>query len=164
LRFDIPEKDVEREFLFAQWSPSMKHPQRRDRPTRGFTLIEIVIVLVILAGIMAIVGPRVFGGLGKAQTNQAKVKIEQIANQLDMFKLEVGRYPTEAEGLKALVNCPSGLANCTNGYLKDAKMLLDPWQKEFRYTVSGSKYEISSLGADGKEGGTGEDADIKSGS
>lgn len=130
----------------------------------GFTLIEIVIVLVILAGIMALVGPRVFGGLGKAKSNEAKIKMEQVANQLEMFKLEVGRYPTAAEGLKALVSCPSGVANCTNGYVKDAKQLQDPWGNEFRYSVTGSKYEISSLGADGKEGGTGEDADVKVGS
>jgi general secretion pathway protein G len=129
---------------------------------RGFTLIEIVIVLVILAGIMALVGPRVFGGLGKAKSNEAKIKMEQLANQLEMFKLEVGRYPSASEGLKALVSCPSGVANCSGGYVKDAKQLLDPWGNEYRYSVSGSKYELSTLGADGKEGGTGEDADLKS--
>jgi general secretion pathway protein G len=137
---------------------------RRQRQQRGFTLIEIVIVLVILAGIMAIVGPRVFGGLGKASASQSKIKMEQINNQLELFKLEVGRYPTQAEGLKALVTCPSGLANCTNGYIKDPKQLMDSWNNEFRYTVNGSKYELVSLGADGKEGGSGEDQDLKSGS
>lgn len=136
---------------------------RANKRSRGFTLLELIMVLVILGAIMALVGPRVFGGLGKAKSGQAKIQMEQIGGALDMFKLEVGRYPSQSEGLNALVTAPSGAGNWNGPYLKDSKMIKDPWGNDFKYTVSGSKYEISSMGADGKDGGTGEDADIKSG-
>lgn len=133
---------------------------RQHLRAAGFTLIEVVIVLVIVAGIMALVGPRVFGSLGKAKSQEARIQMRQIASQLELYKVEVGRYPSQNEGLAALVTAPAGAANWNGPYIKDAKQLKDAWGNDLRYTVSGSKFELTSLGADNKEGGTGEDADI----
>jgi general secretion pathway protein G len=142
-------------------TPSSHQSGRR---TRGFTLIEIVIVLVLLGGIMALVGPKIFNLFGRANSEQAKIKMTQIESAMDLYKLDLGRYPTAAEGLAALTAAPTGATTWNGPYLKDSKMLKDPWNHDFLYTVSGSKYELKSLGADGKEGGSGEDADIVKGS
>ncbi len=130
---------------------------------RGFTLLELVMVLVIIGVILAMVGPRVFTNLGRANAEVAKTKMEQIAGQLELFKLDVGRYPTTQEGLGALLAAPSGLANWNGPYIRDAKLLKDPWSNDFIYRAPGEKgpFDILSLGADGKEGGEGENKDVR---
>ncbi len=130
---------------------------------RGFTLLELVMVLVIIGVILAMVGPRVFTNLGRANAEVAKTKMEQIAGQLELFKLDVGRYPTTQEGLGALLTAPSGLANWNGPYIRDAKLLKDPWSNDFIYRSPGEKgpFDILSLGADGKEGGEGENKDVR---
>lgn len=129
---------------------------------RGFTLLEIVIVLIILGTVMAFVAPRIFGNLGKANQAMAKSRIEQISGQLEIFKLEVGRYPNSNEGLRSLMEKPAGMDKWNGPYVKDASILKDPWGNDFRYTSpgNGKPFDLVSLGADGKEGGEGEDKDV----
>jgi general secretion pathway protein G len=133
------------------------------RAARGFTLLELVMVLVIIGVILAMVGPRVFTNLGRANTEVAKAKIEQIGGQLELYKLDVGRYPTTQEGLGALLAAPSGVANWNGPYIKDAKLLKDPWTRDYVYRSPAEKggYDLLSLGADGKEGGDGENRDVR---
>jgi general secretion pathway protein G len=133
------------------------------RANRGFTLLELVMVLVIIGVILAMVGPRVFNSLGRASSERAKVTIEQIGGALELYKLDTGRYPSTQEGLGALSAAPSGVANWNGPYVKDAKILKDPWSRDFIYRSPAEKggYDLISLGADGKEGGEGENKDIR---
>ena len=131
------------------------------RTARGFTLLELVIVLVILGTIMAFVGPKIFQGMGKANSATAKIMIQDIAGKLELFRLEVGRYPTAQEGLQALVKQPPGVDKWAGPYLKDSD-LKDPWGNEFKYNQpgNGKPYDLISLGADNQPGGEGENRDI----
>ena len=126
--------------------------RNHSRRQRGFTLLEIVIVLVILGTIMAVLAPKVFQNTGKANQQLAKVKMEQIAGQLEIMRLEVGRYPTSQEGLRALMEQPPGMDKWGGPYLRDPAVLKDPWGNDFRYVSpgNGKPFELSSLGADGK--------------
>lgn len=135
----------------------------RSRPQRGFTLLELVMVLVIIGVILAMVGPRVFNSLGRASGERAKVQIEQIGGALELYKLDVGRFPNTQEGLNALLTAPGGAANWNGPYLKDAKTLKDPWSRDFIYRSPAERggYDLVSLGADGREGGDGENRDIR---
>ncbi|MBL6986087.1 MAG: type II secretion system major pseudopilin GspG [Methylobacter sp.] len=131
---------------------------------RGFTLLELLVVLGIIAMLAGIVGPQVMKHMGESKTKAARVQIEDLAAALDMYKLDLGRYPTSEQGLSALIESPDN-ANRWNGpYLRKAKMPLDPWQQEYRYVSPGEhgKFDLYTLGADGKEGGEGEDQDIVS--
>jgi general secretion pathway protein G len=139
----------------------MKHPFRTRRE-RGFSLLELVIVLIILGTIMAILAPRIFGNLGRANASVAKAKIEQLSGQLEIMRLEVGRYPTSQEGLRSLMEKPPGMDRWNGPYVKDPTALKDPWGNDFKYAApgQGKPFDIVSLGADGKEGGEGEDRDV----
>lgn len=132
------------------------------RTTRGFTLLELVMVLVIIGVILAMVGPRIFSNVGRANSEIAKTKIAEIGGQLELFKLDVGRYPTSQEGLGALLAAPAGVANWNGPYIRDPKTLKDPWTRDFVYRSPAEKggYDLFSLGADGKEGGDGENKDV----
>lgn len=131
----------------------------RSRRQRGFTILEIVIVFILLAGIMSFVVPKIFQQMNKATSQQAKIEIEHLAGQIEMYKLEVGKYP---ENLAALVKAPPGTEAKWNGPYAKEEDLKDPWGNEFRYTVpgTGKPFDLVSLGADGKEGGEGENRDI----
>jgi general secretion pathway protein G len=131
---------------------------------RGMTLIEILVVLVLIGIVLGIVGGNFIGKGEKAKADAAKIEIGQISQTLDLYKLEVGRYPTSQEGLQALISAPAGVANWNGPYWKKSAVPKDPWGNEYRYASPGSKgaYEIVSLGADGKEGGEGPDKDISS--
>ena len=120
-----------------------------------------MIVIVILALIAGIVGPRLFKKVGKAKQGTARTQIAQIEAALDSFRLDVGRYPTTSEGLAALMQ--SSAPGWDGPYLKK-KVPLDPWGRPYVYVSPGSRaeYELSSLGKDGRPGGTGEDADVNS--
>ena len=129
----------------------------------GFTLIELMVVLLILGLLAALVAPRVLNRLGQSKQKIAKTQIEMLAAALDQFKLDVGRYPTTEEGLKALIENP-GVEGWNGPYLKKKKIPKDPWGRPYIYKCPGEhgEYDLYSLGADGKEGGTGENADITS--
>jgi len=106
-----------------------------------------------------------FIGQGEeAKRKAAQIEISQIANTLDLFKLEVGRYPTQQEGLQALVTAPSGANNWNGPYWKKGTVPKDPWGNEYKYMAPGAKgpYDIVSLGADAKEGGEGANKDVTS--
>ncbi len=139
----------------------MEHPTL-PRRARGFSLLELVIVLVILGTIMGLVAPRIFGNVEKAKQQEAKIKMEQLAGQLEILRLEAGRYPNSQEGLRALIEKPGSMDKWNGPYIKDPSSLKDPWGNDFKYTSPGAKaaFEIASLGADGKEGGEGENKDV----
>ena len=128
------------------------------------TLIEILVVLVLLGIVMGIVGGKYLQRGEQAKQRAAKIEIGQIAQTLDLFKLEVGRYPTGQEGLQALVTAPPGVSNWNGPYWKDGSVPKDPWGNEYKYAIPGQHgaYDIISYGADGKEGGEGADKDITS--
>lgn len=134
------------------------------RNQRGFTLLELLVVLGIIAMLAGLVGPQVMKHMGESKVKAAKVQIEDLAQTLDMYKLDVGSYPSSEQGLAALVENPGDIQRWNGPYLRKAKIPLDPWNNEYRYTSPGEhgKFDISSLGADGKEGGEGEDKDLNS--
>ncbi len=135
-----------------------------SRFSRGFTLIELLVVLAILGLLAGLVGPQLIKHLGESKTKAARLQIEELASSLDMYRLDVGRYPTTDEGLAALIEAP-GTAKVWNGpYLKKKKMPLDPWNNPYHYTSPGQhgKFDLYTLGADNSEGGEGEDADVNS--
>jgi len=141
----------------------MRHRTQRAA-IRGMTLIEILVVLVLIGIVLGIVGGNFIGRGEKAKADAAKVEIGQIAQALDLYKLEVGRYPTTQEGLQALVSAPTGTGNWNGPYWKKAALPKDPWNNEYRYVspAQNAPFEIISLGADGKEGGEGVEKDISS--
>jgi general secretion pathway protein G len=130
----------------------------------GFTLLELLVVLGIIAMLAGLVGPQVMKHMGESKVKAAKVQIEDLAQTLDMYKLDVGSYPSSEQGLEALIESPDGAQRWNGPYLRKAKVPLDPWNQEYKYASPGEhgKFDIVSLGADGKEGGDGEDKDINS--
>jgi len=128
----------------------------------GMTLIEILVVLTLIGVVLGIVGSNYLGKSEQAKAKAAKIEIEQISQSLDLFKLELGRYPTTQEGLQALVQAPPGLANWPDRTGKKSSAPKDPWSHEYKYASPGSHgaYDIISLGADGVEGGEGANKDI----
>jgi general secretion pathway protein G len=136
--------------------------QIAKRNQAGFTLLEIMAVIIIIGVLGAVILPNVIGQGEKAKVSAAKTDMAQISSELDLFKLEIGRYPTQQEGLEALLKNPGGIANWNGPYTKKKEMK-DPWTNEYKYQTPGSNnspFEIKSLGADGKEGGEGPNADI----
>ncbi len=130
----------------------------------GFTLIELLVVLVILALLAAIVGPQLLKYVGSSRTQTAKVQIQNIVAGLDLFRLDVGRYPTAQEGLNVLVTAPTAVPNWNGPYLRRAEALRDPWGQPYLYANPGKHGEIDvyTLGVDKAEGGTGEAQDVGS--
>jgi general secretion pathway protein G len=129
----------------------------------GFTLLEVLVVLVILGLLAAVVaGPQIFKYLGTAKSEAAKVQVSQISQALDLYRLEVGRYPTQEENLVALVDAPPGLSKWNGPYLKKKDAIVDPWGRQFLYKVPGEHgdYDLYTFGADNTQGGNGEDQDI----
>jgi general secretion pathway protein G len=136
-------------------------PRRRQA---GFTLIEMMVVMVIIGLLMALVGPRFIRQEEKAKSKAAKAQIELLGTALDTFRLDVGRYPTTQEGLAALVQRPFGLDRWDGPYLKK-DVPLDPWNRPYYYRSPGENgrpYDLYSLGADGAPGGEGDNADVVS--
>jgi general secretion pathway protein G len=134
----------------------------KNRTQTGFTLLELLVVLGIIAMLAGIVGPQVMKHMGESKVKAAKVQIEDLAATLDMYKLDVGSYPTSEQGLQALVESPEGAGRWNGPYLRKGKIPLDPWNQEYHYVSPGEhgKFDLSSLGADSKEGGEGEDKDL----
>lgn len=131
------------------------------RKSAGFTLLELLVVIVIIGLLAGYVAPRYFSQVGKSEIQVARAQVEAIEKALDQFRLDVRRYPTAEEGLEALVTKPSNAASWSGPYLKKA-VPADPWGRPYVYRVPGEKseFQLLSLGRDGKAGGVGEDADI----
>lgn len=134
------------------------------RVPRGFTLLELLVVIVIIGLLSAFVAPRYFGQIGRSKAQIARAQISAIEQALDQYRIDTGHYPSTEAGLGALVARPAGEAAWQGAYLKKG-LPPDPWGHAYRYSMPGSderEYDLSSLGADGKAGGDGEDADIVS--
>jgi general secretion pathway protein G len=136
------------------------------RYSGGFTLIELLVVLLILGLIAGLAGPQVMNYLGESKAKAAKLQIEEFGSSLDLFKLDVGRYPDTQEGLQALVQKPSGPNSdrWRGPYMKKKAIPKDPWNVDFQYASPGQNghYDIVSFGADGRAGGDGDNKDIVS--
>lgn len=135
----------------------------RINDRRGFTLVELLVVMVIVGLLLALVGPKVFSKLGKGKQSAAKAQIELLGQTLDHFRLDVNRYPSTQEGLSALITNP-GIENWDGPYLKKNDIPKDPWNKAYVYQAPGThgEYDLYSYGLDGTPGGEGENKDVTS--
>jgi general secretion pathway protein G len=135
----------------------------RSRLVRpGFTLVELLVVLVILGLIASIAAPQAMRYLGGAKHDAAKLQVQGLVTAIELFRLDVGRFPSREEGLPALAAKPAGAERWNGPYLRRAEQLLDPWGRPWRYRVPGEHagFEVFSLGADDRPGGSGEDRDV----
>ena len=130
---------------------------------RGFSLIELIVVLVILGLLATVVGPKVMERLGRGKSEIAKLQIDQFEGALGLFRFDVGRYPTSSEGLASLLE-NAGLHNWSGPYLDKRTLPNDPWGREYQYRAPGQygEYDLWSWGADGIEGGESDSADVTS--
>lgn len=135
---------------------------RRFRSRRGFTLLELLVVLVILGLLAGVIGPQVMKHVGTSKSKTATVQIEELGTAVDMYRLEVGSYPTTAQGLAVLVQRPAGVEQWNGPYLRKSVVPKDPWGRDYRYRHPGEhgNFDIYSLGADNADGGEGESADV----
>ncbi len=140
----------------------MEQPKSRSREASGFTLLELLVVMVIIGLLAGFVAPRYFAQVGKSQVKVARAQLDALDKALDQFRLDVGRYPTTEEGLQALVAQPSGEDRWSGPYLKKG-VPPDPWGRPYVYAnpgTHGADFDLMSYGKDGRPGGTGEDADL----
>ncbi|HYG26556.1 MAG TPA: type II secretion system major pseudopilin GspG [Caulobacteraceae bacterium] len=138
---------------------------RPDLPVKGeagYTLTEMLVVIGIIGLIAAVLTPGLMGQMGRARSKAAQLQLETLSTAVEIFQADVGRYPSEAEGLRALASDP-GLEGWTGPYARDSRLLKDPWGNEVRYALrdEGRGYRLESLGADGAVGGKGAARDLK---
>lgn len=140
----------------------LSHPHK-SRQNLGFTLIELLVVLAILTLLAGLVGPKVLGQLGGAKSKTAALQISDIDKALELFKLDVGRFPTNDEGLEAMIKRPGAANGWAGPYLKGGAVPSDPWSRPYKYANPGANggIDILSFGADGAPGGDGENADVR---
>lgn len=138
-------------------------PKSRHKPNKGFTLLELLVVVVIIGLLAGLVAPRYFDQVSKSNTRIARVQIEALEKALDQYRLELGVYPTTEQGLQALVAKPERADKWQGPYLKKA-VPPDPWGRLYLYRSPGQHgdYDLFSLGADGQPGGSGENIDVSS--
>jgi general secretion pathway protein G len=141
---------------------SLEHPAPAPNQRRaGFTLLELLVVIVIIGLLAGMVAPRYFDQIGKSNTKIARAQIVSLEKALDQYRLDVGRYPTTDDGLDSLYAKPNNEEKWQGPYLKKA-VPMDPWGRPYVYKSPGdhSEVDLSTLGADGQPGGTGENADV----
>ena len=140
----------------------MKTQLKKHPLNAGFTLIELLVVLVILGLLAGMVGPNVMKYIGSSKVEVAKAQLEDLSAGLDLFKLDVGRYPSDDEGLQVLVDAGDDVLGWNGPYLRKKRVPLDPWNNDYVYAIpgQGNDYDLISLGADGEPEGTGEYADL----
>ncbi|MBA3811690.1 MAG: type II secretion system major pseudopilin GspG [Caulobacteraceae bacterium] len=143
---------------------SRLRPGSRKGPPRdaGFTLLEMLVVLAIMGLLAAIIAPQVLKYLGSSRSQTAKVQVQNVVAALELYRLDVGRYPSQEEGLAGVVAAPSTAAGWNGPYLQKSAALNDPWGTPYLYRIPGKHGEIDvyTLGSDKAEGGTGEAADV----
>jgi general secretion pathway protein G len=143
---------------------AMSRSSLHNEKERGFTLVELLVVLAILGLLIGLVAPAMMRQLGSAKHKIAEQSVERLGGILDLYRLDVGVYPTTEQGLAALNTDPAGVAGWNGPYMKDSNGVRDPWGRPFSYRNPsqrpGVSFDIVSLGADGRPGGGGEDADV----
>ena len=142
----------------------MRRYKRRSRQEGGFTLMELLVVLAIIGLLAVLVAPRVIQYLGGAKVDTATIQVDRLAGVLDLYRLETGSYPSQEEGLAVLYDEPVNAANWNGPYIRNRDSLTDPWGNPYGYRYPGEhgEFDLYSLGADGREGGDGENQDITS--
>ncbi|HCN46707.1 MAG TPA: type II secretion system protein GspG [Pseudomonas sp.] len=140
-----------------------QHLRCSRRAQRGFTLLELLVVLVVLGLLAGIVAPKYFAQLGRSEVKVARAQIEGLDKALDLYRLEVGHYPSTEQGLQALVSAPSDESRWTGPYLQKS-LPQDPWGRAYSYRYPGEhgEYDLLSMGKDGQPGGEGENAEVTS--
>ena len=143
---------------------AMVTKRRYCRRQAGFTLVELLVVLIILGLIAAFAAPQVIKYIGGAKSDSAKIQVERLSGVLDLYRLQVGRYPSDDEGLDAMMEQPADAPNWDGPYLKKADALIDPWGRPYLYRFPGEygDFDLYTLGADGQDGGEGENRDLTS--
>jgi general secretion pathway protein G len=139
--------------------------KRKNRNRKGFTLVELLVVVLIIGMLAAFVAPRMFSGIGKTRADLTKAKMAIIENALARFYIDCGRYPEDAEGLESLITPPADMEEGKwNGPYLKASDLVDLWDNPYIYVAEGEvnpgSFDLISLGGDGAEGGEGDNADI----
>lgn len=139
----------------------LRHCRLKHRGARGFTLLELLVVMVIIGLLAGYVAPKYFSQIGKSEIKAARAQIDALEKALDQYRLDTGRYPTTEQGLGALVTRPSEESKWQGPYLR-RDVPEDPWGKPYQYRIPGehNEFDLYSLGKDGQPGGTGEGADI----
>jgi general secretion pathway protein G len=134
-----------------------------SRGHRGFTLLELLVVMVIIGLLAGYVGPKLFGQIGKSETKVARAQIDALQKALDQYRIDIGRYPSTQQGLAGLVTRPMDEPRWQGPYLAKA-VPPDPWGRPYLYRAPGEhgEYDLQSLGRDGAPGGTGDNADLNS--
>ncbi len=132
------------------------------RGQKGFTLLELMVVLLILALLATIATPQVMKHFAKAKSQTARIQVTALASSVEFFHLDLGRYPTQVEGLKTLIERPGSEAKWDGPYIKQADSLNDPWGRPYKYRFPGQHgaFDVYTLGSDGKEGGDGDAKDV----
>ena len=125
------------------------------RGDEGYTLTEMLVVIAIIALIAAVLTPQLLGQLSRARAKTAQLQLDTVASAVELFRTDVGRYPSQSEGLNALLQDPGAAEGWTGPYLKDGKIVRDPWNRLITYKLEsdGDRFTVSSLGSDGKQGG-----------
>lgn len=157
-----------RRIVGPSWSRPFGRPAPaaiRDQNSRaGFTLLELLVVMVILGLLAAVATPQVMNYLGRAKSDAAAIQLERLSAVLDLYRLDVGRYPSQDEGLEALVVTPANAERWNGPYVTSRDSIVDPWGQVYVYRFPGDHgaYDLFTLGSDRSEGGDGEDRDVTS--
>ena len=135
----------------------------KRRQNAGVTLLEVIVTLAMIALIVGLVAPRLMENFGRAKSQAAEVHMNNIAAALQLYYIDIGQYPSEAEGLTALLEAPDAAQNWRGPYVDDAEDLNDPWGRPliFKAPAETKPFSLSTLGRDGHPGGTGEDTDLE---